>query len=113
MSKQYAEFLKQHPYIDEEIHRREDELLAKGEAEGKVEVILEMLRIHFSEATAELVKLALRRVDIRDAEVMGPLKEALECDVSLWMGGRKDSCPPARWSEWASCYTPLKYKVLG
>jgi len=94
MSNQYAEFLKQHPYIDEEIHRREDELLAKGEAEGKVEVILEMLRIHFSEATAELVKLALRRVDIRDAEVMGPLKEATthldEQGVNRWL---KDHLP--------------------
>jgi len=39
-------------------------------------MILQLLCTQFSEATAELVKLALRRVDIRDAEVMGPLKEA-------------------------------------
>jgi len=98
MSNQYAEFLKQHPYIDQEIHRREDELLSKGEAkgkvEGKVEVILEMLRIHFSEATAELVKLALRRVDIRDAEVIGPLEKATthldEQGVNQWL---KDYLP--------------------
>ena len=30
MSTQYIDFLRQHPYIDEELHRREDELLAKA-----------------------------------------------------------------------------------
>jgi hypothetical protein len=90
MSTQYIDFLKQHPYIDEEIRRRRDQILAEGE----IEVILQLLRIHFSETMAELVKLALRRVDMRDAEVIGPLKEAAlnldEQGVNRWV---KDHLP--------------------
>jgi hypothetical protein len=72
MSSQYVDFMQQNPLFQKMLRERE----AKSLAEGKVEVILEMVRIHFSETKAELVKLALRTVDIRDAEVMGPLKKA-------------------------------------
>ena len=57
-------------------------------------MILQLLRIHFSEAMAELVELALRRVDIRDAKVIGPLEEATthldEQGVNRWL---KDHLP--------------------
>ena len=90
MSSQYAEFMQQNPLFQQILRERE----AKSLAEGKVELILEMVRIHFSEAKAELVKLALRKVDIRDAEVMGPLKEATthldEQGIDSWV---KDHLP--------------------
>ncbi len=87
MSSQYAEFMTQNPLFQQMLRERE----TKGFAEGKIKVILQLLRTHFSEATAELVELALRKVDIRDAEVIGPLKEAAvnldEQGVNRWLKG--------------------------
>jgi hypothetical protein len=86
MSTQYAEFMEQNPLFLEK--------LWKCKAEGEIEVILQLLHIRFSEATAELVELALHRVDIRDVEVMRPLKEAAvkldEQGVNKWV---KDHLP--------------------
>ncbi len=67
----------------------------RRQGEGEIEVILQLLHTHFSEATAELAALALRRVDIRDAEVIRPLKDATvkldEQGVNTWV---KDHLPP-------------------
>ncbi len=76
MSSQYAEFMQQNPLYQEKLQACKTEAWTEGKIEGEIEMILQLLCTQFSEATAELVKLALRRVDIRDAEVMGPLKEA-------------------------------------
>ncbi len=90
MSTQYVDFITQNPLFERLLRERE----AKGFAEGEIEMILQLLRTHFSETTAEFVELALRRVDIRDAEVIRPLKEAAvkldEQGVKRWV---KDHLP--------------------
>jgi hypothetical protein len=68
MSSQYVDFMTQNPLFER--------MLQEREARGKIEMILQLLRIQFSDTLAELVELALRRVDIRNAEVIGPLEEA-------------------------------------
>jgi predicted transposase YdaD len=111
MSTQYSEFMQQNPIFLEKLRQCEAESWkagkaagkAEGKAEGKIEgktegeieMILQLLHTHFSEATAELAELSLRRVDIRDAEVIRPLKDATvkldEQGVNTWM---KDHLPP-------------------
>jgi hypothetical protein len=90
MSTQYVDFITKNPLFERILRERE----AKGFAEGETEMILQLLHTHFSEATAELVELALHRVDIRDAEVIRPLKEAAvkldEQGVKKWV---KDHLP--------------------
>jgi hypothetical protein len=90
MSTQYAEFMEQNPLFLEKLRKCK----AEGKIEGEIEVILQLLHTHFSEATAELVELALRRVDMRDAEAIRPLKEAAvkldEQGVKRWV---KDHLP--------------------
>jgi len=85
MSSQYAEFMQQNPLFQQILRERE----SKSLAEGEIKVILQLLHTHFSAATAELVELALRKVDIRDAEIIGPLKEATvkldEQGVNNWV----------------------------
>jgi len=85
MSSQYAEFMQQNPLFQQMLRERE----IKGLAEGEINVILQLLHTHFSEATAEFVELALRRVNIRDAEVIEPLKKATvnldEQGVTMWL----------------------------
>ena len=73
MSTEYVDFMTQNPLFQQMLQERE----AKGEIKGEIKMILQLLRTQFSEETAELVKLALRGVDIQDAEVMGPLEEAV------------------------------------
>ncbi len=86
MSSQYVDFMTQNPLFQQ--------MLRERETKGKIELILQLLHTHFSEATAELVELALRKVDIRDAEVIEPLKEATvkldEQGVNRWL---KDHLP--------------------
>ena len=106
MSTQYADFMQQNPLFLDKLRQCEAESWKAGKAEGKaegktegktegeIEVILQLLHTHFSEATAELAELALRRVDIRDAEVIRPLKDATvkldEQGVNTWV---KDHLP--------------------
>ena len=94
MSTQYAEFMQQNPLFLEKLWKCKAEGKIEGKIEGEIEVILQLLHTHFSETTAELVELALRRVDIRDAEVIRPLKEATvkldEQGVNRWV---KDHLP--------------------
>jgi hypothetical protein len=98
MSTQYAEFMQQNPLFLEKLRQCEAESREVGKIEGKIEgeieVILQLLHTHFSEATAELVELALHRVGVRDAEVIRPLKEATikldEQGVKKWV---KDHLP--------------------
>ena len=71
MSSQYVDFMTQNPLFQQ--------MLRERETKGKIELILQLLHTHFSEATAELVELALRKVDIRDAEVIEPLKAVRSC----------------------------------
>ncbi|HEY4034821.1 MAG TPA: hypothetical protein VGL94_12745 [Ktedonobacteraceae bacterium] len=89
MSTQYIDFMTQNPPFQQMLREYEIKGKMEGKMEGKIELILEMLHTHFSEATAELVELALRKVDIRDAEVIGPLKEATvkldEQGVNRWL----------------------------
>jgi len=73
MSTEYVDFMTQNPLFERMLQERE----AKGEIKGEIKMILQLLRTQFSEEIAELVKLALRGVDIQDAEVMGPLEEAV------------------------------------
>jgi predicted transposase YdaD len=86
MSSQYVDFMTQNPLFQQ--------MLREREARGKIEMILQLLRIQFSDTLAELVELALRRVDIRNAEVIGPLEEATahldEQGVNRWV---KDHLP--------------------
>jgi len=69
MSTEYVDFMTQNPLFER--------MLQEREAKGEIKMILQLLRTQFSEETAELVKLALRGVDIQDTEVMGPLEEAV------------------------------------
>ncbi len=69
MSTEYIDFMTQNPPFQQ--------MLREHEAKGEIKMILQLLRAQFSEEIAELVKLALRGVDIQDAEVMGPLEEAV------------------------------------
>jgi len=91
MSTQYADFMQQNPLFLDKLRQCK----AEGKTEGEIEVILQLLHTHFSEATAELAELALRRVDIRDAEAIRPLKDATvkldEQGVNTWV---KDHLPP-------------------
>ena len=95
MSTQYSEFMQQNPIFLDKLRQCKAEGKIEGKAEGEIEVILQLLHTHFSEATAELAALALRRVDIRDAEVIRPLKDATvkldEQGVNTWV---KDHLPP-------------------
>jgi len=70
MSTQYVDFMTQTPLFQQMLKEGK----AEGMAEGMAEFIVQLLRIHFSEAKAELAELALR--DIQDVEVIRPLKEA-------------------------------------
>ncbi len=86
MSSQYAEFLKQHPYIDEEIHRRKDEFLAKGEVKGEVnrahKSILKILRAHCPDLFDKLVELPKQLDRIQDIEILEKIEDAaLESDA--------------------------------
>jgi hypothetical protein len=87
---QYVDFMTQNPLFQQMLRERK----AEGLAEGEVKMILQLLHTHFSEATAELAELVLRKVDIRDAEVIEPLKEATvkldEQGVDRWL---KDHLP--------------------
>jgi hypothetical protein len=82
MSNQYAEFLKQHPYIDEEIHRRKDEFLAKGEVNRAHKSILKILRTHCPDLFGKLVELSKRLDCIQDIEILDKIEDAaLESDA--------------------------------
>lgn len=72
MSTQYAEFMKQNPLFQRELAESE----AKGKVEGKTDLIVQMLQTHFSEATTELVKLALRKMNMQDVQVIDQLAKA-------------------------------------
>ena len=80
MSNQYAEFLKQHPYIDEEIHRCKDEFLAEGDAKGEVnrahKSILKILRTHCPDLFDKLVELPKRLDRIQDIEILEKIEDA-------------------------------------
>ena len=82
MSNQYAEFLKQHPYIDEEIHRRKDEFLAEGEVNRAHKSILKILRTHCPDLFEKLVELPKRLDCIQDIEILEKIEDAaLASDV--------------------------------
>jgi hypothetical protein len=89
MSTQYAEFMKQNPLFQQELAACRAESEAKDEAKGKTDLIVQMLHTHFSEATAELVKLALRKMNMQDVQVIDQLAKAtikLDKDgVDLWL----------------------------
>jgi hypothetical protein len=82
MSNQYAEFLKQHPYIDEEIHRCKDEFLAKGEVNRAHKSILKILRAHCPDLFDKLVELPKQLDRIQDIEILEKIEDAaLESDA--------------------------------
>jgi hypothetical protein len=76
MSNQYAEFLKQHPYIDQEIHRREDELLAEGEVNRAHKSILKIRRTHCPDLFDKIVELPKRLERIQDIEILEKIEDA-------------------------------------
>lgn len=76
MSNQYAEFLKQHPYIDEEIHRRKNEFLAEGEVNRAHKSILKILRTHCSDLFDNIVELPKRLERIQDIGILEKIEDA-------------------------------------
>jgi len=76
MSNQYAEFLKQHPYIDEEIRRRKDELLTKGEVNRAHKSILKILHTHCPDLFDNIVELPKRLERIQDTEILEKIEDA-------------------------------------
>ena len=76
MSNQYAEFLKQHPYIDEEIHRRKDEFSAEGEVNRAHKSILKILRTHCPDLFDNVIELPKRLESIQDIEVLEKIEDA-------------------------------------
>jgi hypothetical protein len=82
MSSQYIDFLKHHPYIDEEIHRRKDEFLAKGEVNRAHKSILKILRTHCPDLFDKLVELPKQLDRIQDIEILEKIEDAaLESDA--------------------------------
>ena len=82
MSSQYIDFLKQHPYIREEIENRKEELLTKGEINRAHKSILKILRTHCPDLFVKLVEFPKRLDCIRNIEVLDKIEDAaLESDV--------------------------------
>ncbi len=82
MSSQYIDFLKQHPYIREEIENRSEELLTKGEINRAHKSILKILRTHCPDLFDKLVELPKRLDCIQDIEILDKIEDAaLASDV--------------------------------
>jgi hypothetical protein len=70
MSTQYAEFVKLHPYIRQELENRKEELLVEGEIKYAHKSILKILHTNCSDLLKELVELPRLLGYIRNVEVL-------------------------------------------
>lgn len=89
MSTQYAEFMKQNPLFQQQLAASWAAGKAEGKTEGEIKLIVQMLHAHFSEVKAELVELALRKMQVQDAQVIEKLATATihldEQGVDMWL----------------------------
>jgi hypothetical protein len=76
MSTQYAEFVKLHPYIRQELENRKEELLAEGEIKYAHKSILKILHTNCPDILNELVELPKLLGCIKNVEVLEKIEDA-------------------------------------
>jgi hypothetical protein len=80
MSTQYAEFVKLHPYIRQELENRKEELLAEGEIKGEIKYahksILKILHTNCPDILNELVELPKLLGCIKNVETLEKIEDA-------------------------------------
>ena len=76
MSTQYAEFVKLHPYIRQELENRREELLVKGEIKYAHKSILKILHTNCPDLLDEVIELPRLLGYIRNIEVLEKIEDA-------------------------------------